>query len=188
VVRLHGSEIRDGRFHGWIERDDPRRIGDTSIWRFPSFFAVESNIDNSSVSSLACGQRIVSVANLDEAEEEINITSSQGPTRDGRAKPEVAGPGTDIVAARGFGPADEEWIAMSGTSMASPYVAGVIGLMLAVERRLTAAQIGGIIKRTARPLPGHDFAWANDAGFGRIDVEACIEEAKQVADRTEIEP
>lgn len=188
TIRLHGREIRDGHFDGWIERDDPRRIGDTSLWRFPSFFAPESNVDNSSVSSLACGHRIVSVANLDSAAERINITSSQGPTRDGRPKPEVAAPGTDIVAARGFGPADEGWVSMTGTSMASPYVAGVVGLMLAVEPRLTAAQIGGIIKRTAHPLPGDDFAWTDDAGFGRIDAEACIEEAGIVAARREIEP
>ena len=188
TIRLHGREIRDGRFHGWIERDDPRRIGDTSLWRFPSFFTAQSNVDNSSVSSLACGHRIISVANLDEAPERINVTSSQGPTRDGRTKPEVAARGTDIVAARGFGPSDEEWISMTGTSMASPYVAGVVGLMLAVEPRLTAAQIGGIIKRTARPLPGHDFAWVDDAGFGRMDVEACIREAAMAATRREVQP
>ena len=188
TVRLHGREIRDGRYHGWIERDDPRRIGDTSIWRFPSFFAPESNVDNSSVSSLACGHRVISVANLDEAAERINVTSSQGPTRDGRGKPEVAAPGTDIVAARGFGPVNENWVSMTGTSMASPYVAGVVGLMLAVEHRLTAAQIGGIIKRTARPLPGNDFDWINDAGFGRIDVEACVGEAAVAAKRREVQP
>lgn len=188
VVRLHGMEIRDGRYDGWIERDDPRRIGDSQLWRFPSFFAEESNVDDSSVSSLACGHRIISVANLDELAEDINITSSQGPTRDGRAKPEVAAPGTEIVAARGFGPEFEKWVSMSGTSMASPHVAGVVGLMLAVEPRLTAAQIGGVIKRTARPLPGHNFSWANDAGFGRIDIEGCIEEAGLVAQRVEIAP
>ena len=32
--------------------------------------------------------------------ERIHITSSQGPTRDGRSKPEIAAPGTDIVAAQ----------------------------------------------------------------------------------------
>jgi subtilisin family serine protease len=188
AIRLHGREIRDGRFHAWIERDDPRRIGGTNYWRFPSYFAQVSNVDNSSVSSLACGQRIISVANLHEAVERINVTSSQGPTRDGRTKPEVAAPGTDIVAARGFAPADKRWISMTGTSMASPYVAGVAGLMLAVNRNLTAAQLGGIIKRTAKPLPNHDFSWSDGAGFGRIDVEACIREAGRVAEREEIAP
>jgi subtilisin family serine protease len=180
LVRLRGAAIRDGRFHAWIERDDPRplgRVGERNVWRFPSYFTQRSNVDNSSISSLACGLRIVSVANYDEQVERINISSSQGPTRDGRFKPEVAAAGTNIVAANGFSPAHRKWIAMSGTSMASPYVAGVAALMLAVEKRLTAPQIIGIMRKTAQPLPGYDYYWQDDAGFGRIQPELCLEEA-----------
>ncbi len=180
TVRIISLEVRDGRYHVWIERDDPRRLGSLGMqqaWSFPSFFSGATNVDESSVSSLACGQRIVSVANLDEAAGKIGITSSQGPTRDGRHKPEICAPGTDIPAALGFGEPDE-WVNMTGTSMASPYVAGVAGLMLAVEPRLTAAQITGIIRRTAVPLAGHDFNWRNDAGFGRVDADACLKEAR----------
>ena len=186
TVRLHGHEVRDGHYHGWIERDDPHplgRVGDKEAWRFPSFFSTESNVDDSSVSSLACGNRVISVANLDEAFERLNITSSQGPTRDNRNKPDTAAPGTRIVAAKGFAGADDLWVAMSGTSMASPFVAGVAGLMLATQPKLTAAQIEGIIIRTARPLPGGSFTWHNGAGFGRIDPAACIREAAAINER-----
>lgn len=188
-VRLHGEEVRDGEFHGWIERDDPRRLGRVGareLWSFPSFFSERSNVDNSSVSSLACGRYVVSVANLDEARGRINISSSQGPTRDKRCKPEVAAPGTDIVAARGFSATGRRWIAMTGTSMASPYVAGVAGLMLSANRQLTAAQIGGILQRTSRPLPGGAYAWANDAGFGAVNAEECLAEATRINERTDI--
>jgi len=186
IVRLRGREVRDGRYHGWIERDDPRpqgRLGTRAMWRFPSFFSQNSNVDNSSVSSLACGRRVLSVANLDETVERINITSSQGPTRDARNKPDTAAPGTNIVAAKGFAGPDDLWVSMSGTSMASPYVAGVAGLMLGIEPKLTAAQIEGIIIRTARPLPGARFEWLNDAGFGRIDPEACLAEIELINQR-----
>ena len=61
--------------------------------------------------------------------------------------------------------------------MSSPYVAGVVGLMLAVAPDLTAEQIAGIIRRTSRPLPGADYAWQDDAGFGVIDARACVDEA-----------
>lgn len=179
TVRIHSIEVRDGRYHAWIERDDPRRIGKIGVreaWSFPSFFSARSNVDDSSISSLACGQRIVSVANLDAHRESINISSSQGPTRDGRQKPEICAPGTEIAAANGFSP-NEQWASKTGTSMSSPFVAGVAGLMLAIEPRLTAAQIIGIIRRTARPIPGHDFHWRNDTGYGRIDPDACFEEA-----------
>jgi subtilisin family serine protease len=188
AIRLHGRDVRDGAFHGWIERDDPRRLGRVGLreaWRFPSFFTDASNVDHSSVGSLACGRRVISVANLHEAEERVNVSSSQGPTRDNRFKPDVAAPGTDIVAANGFAASEAPWVRMSGTSMASPFVAGVAGLMLACEPRLTAAQIEGIIHRTSRPLPGMAFRWANDSGFGRIDPAACLAEALTVNARKE---
>jgi subtilisin family serine protease len=121
-IRLHGVDVRDGRYHGWIERDDPVEIGpvdQATAWRFPSFFKESSNVDDSSVSSLGCGEQVLSVANLDEVRQQINISSSQGPTRDGRLKPDIAAPGTDIVAALGFNFDDDaEWIGMTGTSMA----------------------------------------------------------------------
>ena len=191
TVRIRGREVRDGRYHGWIERDDPRplgRVGDQEMWRFPSFFSESSNVDNSSVSSLACGQRVISVANLDDARERINVSSSQGPTRDQRSKPDTAAPGTNIVAAKGFAGPDDLWVKMSGTSMASPFVAGVAGLMLGIEPKLTAAQIEGIIVRTARPLPGGNFKWTNDAGFGRIDPEACLVETQLINIREDKTP
>lgn len=184
-VRLHGADVRDGRYHGWIERDDPARlgpVGQATAWRFPSFFTEASNVDNSSVSSLGCGEQILSIANLDDLRLRINISSSQGPTRDGRFKPDLAAPGTEIVAALGFNfEDDEQWIGMTGTSMASPFVCGVVGLMLAENPHLTASQIRGILQRTARPLPNADFTWRNDAGYGVIDPEACLAEVRQLS-------
>ena len=135
LVRVNGEEVRDGRYNCWIERDDPRRVGRVGMresWWFPSFFSERSFVDRSTISSLACGARIVSVANLDGRRRAINKSSSQGPTRDGREKPDIAAPGTEIVAAKGFAGTDR-WLSMTGTSMASPYVAGVAGLMLAVN-------------------------------------------------------
>jgi subtilisin family serine protease len=183
LVRVLGREVRDGTFHAWIERDDPRKIGPLGpkeLWRFPSFFSDQSNIDNTSVSSLACGERVISVANLDEVRNRINVSSSQGPTRDGRFKPDVAASGTNVVAAKAFSGASDLWVSMTGTSMASPFVAGVAGLMLATQRSLTAAQIRGILLRTSKPLPGADYNWRNDAGFGVIDAKACVAEASRI--------
>jgi subtilisin family serine protease len=180
LVRLRGVEVRDGRFDAWIERDDPRplgRIGEVDAWRFPSYFTQRSNVDRSSVNSLACGHRVISVGNCDEAADRIHRSSSQGPTRDGRYKPEIAAPGTDIVGARGFSAPDRRWIGMTGTSMASPYVAGVAAQMLAREPRLTATQIVGIMRRTAQPMPGSDYRWQDAAGFGMIRPDACLAEA-----------
>jgi len=179
LVRLQGVEVRDGRFDAWIERDDPRplgRIGEVSAWRFPSYFTRRSNVDRSSVSSLACGHRVISVGNCDDPGDRMHPSSGQGPTRDGRYKPEIAAPGTAIVAARGFSSPDRRWAALTGTSMASPFVAGVAARMLLREPRLTATQILGMMRRTAQPLPGFDYRWQDAAGFGRIRPRACLDE------------
>jgi hypothetical protein len=120
---VRGVEVRDGRFDAWIERDDSRplgRIGEVEAWRFPSYFTSRSNVDRSSVSSLACGHRVISVGNCEDATERIHRSSSQGPTRDGRYKPEIAAPGSDIVAARGFSSPDRRWVAMTGDEHGEP--------------------------------------------------------------------
>lgn len=177
-VRLTGTVVRDGRYDAWIERDDPRRVAGPGgrNWRFPSFFAPGTYTPDRMISSLACAERILSVANVDVALNMAHVTSSRGPTRDGRFKPDVGADGTDIVAAGAFD-RTRPWIEMTGTSMASPYVCGVAALMLGIAPQLTSAQILGIMRTTSGPLSGHDFAWRNDTGFGMIDAAACVEEA-----------
>lgn len=183
AIKLIGEEIRDGHYDGWIERDDPREVlktQSTAYWQFPSFFTQSSNVDDSSVNSLACGERIIGVANYDEVTGKMNITSSQGPTRDGRQKPDVSAPGTSILAANGFDD-DALWIEKTGTSMASPFVAGLVGLMQSAAAKntftMTAAQVIGMLRRTAAPLPGHSYDWRNDAGYGAVHAENAIKEA-----------
>jgi hypothetical protein len=180
-VRLTGVVVRDGRFDAWIERDDPRRLpGTGKQWEYPSHFAADSYTDDRMISSLACAERIVSVGNADLGTSSAHVTSSRGPTRDGRSKPDIAADGTRVVAARGFD-ARFPWVEMTGTSMASPYVCGVAALMLGVSPWLTSAQIQGIMRSTSAPLPGQTFGWRNDTGFGVIDAEACLARTAEFA-------
>jgi hypothetical protein len=58
--------------------------------------------------------------------------------------------------------------------------------MLSAEPTLTAAQIGGILRRTAKPLPGKDFSWCDDAGYGRVDPAAAVAEAIGLNDRKDL--
>jgi subtilisin family serine protease len=67
--------------------------------------------------------------------------------------------------------------------MACPYVTGVVGLMLAANEGITAAQCAGILQRTARPLAGGSYEWTNSAGWGRIDARRAIEEARAINQR-----
>ncbi|KAB7743305.1 S8 family serine peptidase [Nostocoides sp. F2B08] len=181
-VRLTGVVVRDGRFDAWIERDDPRRLpGTGNQWAYPSHFAPSSYTSDRMINSLACAERILAVANADLGVNAAHITSSRGPTRDGRSKPDIAADGTKVVAARGFDRAFP-WIEMTGTSMASPFVCGVAALMLGLAPWLTSAQIQGIMRSTSAPLPGQTFGWRNDTGFGVIDGGACLARTAEFVD------
>jgi len=65
----------------------------------------------------------------------------------------------------------------SGTSMASPHIAGVVALMQeAAGGKLTPAQVSNILTSTARPLPGY-AQWEVGAGF--VDAYAAVMAAKR---------
>lgn len=189
-VRIYGDDIRNGEYHAWIERDDPRPLGatgeDRALWNYPSYFGEHTNIDNTSISSLACARHVISVGNLDHLNERVHPSSSQGPTRDNRLKPEVLAPGTKITAAKGFAGSDDLWISMTGTSMAAPIACGVAAQMLQAEPKLTAGQISGIMVRTSKPLPGRAYAWTNDHGFGVVQAQACVDEARNIYNKKDV--
>lgn len=62
----------------------------------------------------------------------------------------------------------------SGTSMASPHVAGTVALLLSQHPTLSPAQVRTVLEATARDrgAPGRD----NEYGFGVIDARAAIAE------------
>ena len=129
---------------------------------------------------------MLAIGNCDSGKEKINVSSSQGPTRDKRKKPEVIAPGTDIIAAKGFAGPDDLWISMSGTSMASPYACGIGAWMLSLDKNLSSSQIQGIMIRTSIPLPGADYQWKDDCGFGLINPDSCLLEAKNIRTKKDL--
>ena len=69
----------------------------------------------------------------------VSYFSSRGPTADGRQKPDVVAPGERILSCRHRIPkaarrVDEEYVEMSGTSMAAPHVSGALAAFLSVRR------------------------------------------------------
>jgi hypothetical protein len=126
--------------------------------------------------------------------DQVAAFSSRGPTRDGRTKPEVVAPGTFILSTRSTQIAanNKAWAAfppsrlyfhMGGTSMATPLVAGALGVIREYLRRQKrmASPSAALLKATlilgARRLPGYAAADAvldNQQGFGRVDVDAAL--------------
>ena len=95
--------------------------------------------------------------------------SSRGPRLgDDAAKPDIAAPGVGIVAARAAGtsmgtPVDAHYTAASGTSMATPHVAGAAAIVAQQHPELTGSQIKAVLMDTAADL-GHD-PYAQGAGL-----------------------
>jgi subtilisin family serine protease len=88
--------------------------------------------------------------------------SSQGPTTDGRIKPEVSGPdGTSSYTYAGPFP---------GTSAASPHVAGAAALILSSDPTLSVSQLWGVIISSAIDMgaSGQDPIY----GYGRLNLPA----------------
>ncbi|MHB8086244.1 MAG: S8 family serine peptidase, partial [Dehalococcoidia bacterium] len=109
--------------------------------------------------------------------------SSRGPTADLRLKPDVVAPGLDIVAARASGtsmgsPVNNYYTMASGTSMATPHVAGAAALILQAHPGWTPVMVKSSLIGRARMLTGVDL-WAE--GGGRIQVNESVQ-AKLLAE------
>jgi hypothetical protein len=64
----------------------------------------------------------------------VSYFSSRGPTADGRRKPDVVAPGEKIMSANAAFEKEDDYVAMSGTSMACPQVSGLLAAFLSVRR------------------------------------------------------
>jgi subtilisin family serine protease len=112
-------------------------------------------------------------------DDQISLSSSRGPVTidsSGRLKPDVSAPGTSIRSSYPGG----GYLEFSGTSMASPHVAGLAALLFSAQPALIGDvdQVESLIARTAVPLtslqecggiPGTDIP-NNTSGWGRIDA------------------
>ena len=69
---------------------------------------------------------------------------------------------------------------LNGTSMATPHVAGVAALVKAVKPGLTAAEIGDILRSTAKPLKdaAADPVPNDKYGWGLVDASAAVLKAR----------
>lgn len=129
-----------------------------------------------------------------DVEGEKSDFSSMGPTIQGFIKPDVVAPGENIVSANSsfylekfpesHADVDVErfvyegrtyaWTALTGTSMSTPVVTGVIALWLDACPTLTPEQVLQVIQNTSQRKPGMDYP-NNDYGWGEIDAKAGLD-------------
>ena len=90
------------------------------------------------------------------------IYSSRGPTGDGRLKPDVMAPGGAIMSASaGSG---DGYVSYSGTSMATPHVAGVAALMLQANPNVAPTETTDYVKQILRETSDHKVPLDVDCG------------------------
>ena len=165
-------------------------------------FAAGNDGSNSGTTSSApntlntyCGGRVICVA-AGQKNRQLSTFSSVGAPDNSRT-PTITAPGTRICATRNphghvtgttadagqFAdtPAVRpEWLpyytCISGTSMATPHVSGVVALMVQANPVLTPADISAVLAATATPMPGYQ---PYQVGAGYLDAFAATSVAKK---------
>jgi len=100
----------------------------------------------------------------------IAASSSRGPTADGRTKPEVCARGVATYMALPGTTADNLYTTSSGTSYATPLVAGAACLLIEAHPEWTPAQVREALKASGNRAGNPD----NNYGWGIIDVNAAL--------------
>jgi subtilisin family serine protease len=129
-----------------------------------------------SISSPSTAPSALAVGAVDR-DDSLAGFSNRGPVLgDGAVKPDVTAPGVGIVAALHSAgtigePVEPGYTALSGTSMATPHVAGAAALLAQQHPDWTGQQIKATLTGSAAPAQGVS---AFDQGAGRIDVTRAI--------------
>ncbi|MEU9952350.1 S8 family serine peptidase [Streptomyces sp. NPDC047939] len=110
--------------------------------------------------------------------------SSRGPRLGDMAiKPEITAPGVDIVAARAAGttmgaPVDANYTSASGTSMATPHVAGSAAILKQRHPDWTGQRIKEALTAHAKSAADQTVY---QQGYGRVDIPAALDPSLELS-------
>jgi subtilisin family serine protease len=127
------------------------------------------------VSPPAVADAALAVAAVDDDDVQAPFSSAGPRAGDGALKPDIAGPGVEIVAARAAGtdlgePVGDSYVVASGTSMAAPHVAGAAAVLLSANPDLTWQEVKSTLVGSAQP--GGNPVWQE--GSGRVWIPGAI--------------
>jgi hypothetical protein len=94
----------------------------------------------------------------------VSSFSSNGPTNDGRIKPDIVTPGSGVRCATTAGPSS--YTRATGTSLATPLAAGVATLVRSARPELTPLEVREALRATADNAGAPD----NSRGWGKVDA------------------
>ncbi|WP_045521339.1 S8 family serine peptidase [Neobacillus niacini] len=174
----------------------PNYIGD-SIANIPTFSLTNAQ-GLALIQKLQAGATTYSFEQLGQVKTEgdkLANFSSRGPARvTYDIKPEVTAPGVDILStvpthfagSQGLGDYKHAYTRLSGTSMASPHVAGIAALMLQAHPDYTPLDVKTTFMNTADSLKDNYSVF--EVGAGRVDAYEAIhaDGNLEVLDKTDI--
>ncbi|WP_137991439.1 S8 family peptidase [Streptomyces vilmorinianum] len=138
------------------------------------FVIAAGNSGPESISAPGAAASALTVAATDK-QDRLAYFSSTGPlAHSGGMKPDIAAPGVDITAARSQEMTDGGqglYRTISGTSMATPHVAGAAAILAQQHPDWTGAQLKEHLMSTAKGLA--DGYSPYEVGTGRLDVAAA---------------
>ncbi|MEV6235475.1 S8 family serine peptidase [Lentzea sp. NPDC051838] len=147
--------------------------------RTGALFVIAAGNSGKTPGSPAAADAALTVGAVDQADALADF-SSRGPRlRDNAVKPEITAPGVEIVAAlakdsmisRRLPPVGEDHVALSGTSMATPHVAGAAAILAGQHPDWKAPQLKAALMGSAKPNPALSVF---EQGAGRVDVGKAV--------------
>jgi outer membrane protein assembly factor BamB len=171
-AETYRTEFRDG-VQAWV-----------AAGIFPLFAAGNSGPGSQTIGSPASYPISFSIGATD-SNDQIAYFSSRGPVfwtdEEGHliryVKPEVSAPGHQIYSAWPAAKNEGEYATISGTSMATPHVAGAIALILQANPNLSIHEVADLLEQTARAEAFMGEIPNDVYGHGIVNVYQAVTEA-----------
>lgn len=193
-IRITPARVTQGEVHAWAGTADPAApqsifpTGDSEYTIGIPGTEERAIVVGSFVSraQLRAGTAGANPAGLQVGH--LSPFSSRGPTRIGKQRPDITAPGQFVTAALASGcelardprlanRREGQYITIQGTSMATPFVSGVVALMLQLEPKLDPSEIQRRLRATAHRDEIIGPVWNSGFGYGRIDVAQLLKYA-----------
>ena len=181
-LRLRNASSKETRLDVWI-LDNANSV----------YFTGKSIADSVKIGSPGCASNAITVASytskskytdIDGKEREMGLEldtisefSSEGPLRNGAQKPDIAAPGAMIVSALSSDAnvnrsmiINSKFVALAGTSMATPFVTGLVALLLQRNPKLDPETLKELLCKNCS-IPGKEKGTFDPKwGFGLINA------------------